>query len=317
MKNQKGISLITLIVTIIVIIILAAIFINYSFNNTLDSASFTRRVSEMSEVYDAIVQRGIEHKLDEDLYPYVGTKLTDAEPQVVNGVTYGDGYYYIETKQQKTDLKLERVVNNYIANYETGEVVSTIKIEYEGKDYYTLADVAGAVQPGSTTTPVGEYDEEQGVNKPTLSDGMVPVKQSGGDWVVTSEDDSSWYDYANGKYANMMLMDELTLDTTSNDELRNMTRDELNALSGTVVVPGSTFVWIPRYTYKEQGGNISIMYSHLTEDYTENGYIKSPAFYFGAYNGADTDLEPNSGYVGGGKELTGIWVSKYEAGYNQ
>lgn len=323
MNNQKGISLVALIVTIIVIIILAAIVINSNFNKTIDDASFTRRVSEMTEVYDAITQRGIEHRIDENMYPYIGTALHDTDPTVVNGIKYGDGYYYIETDAQKKNLNLERVVGNYIANYENGEIISTTKIVYEGKDYYKLSDISGAVQGGSIATANGEYSEVKGVNIPILSDGMVPVKKVNDKWVATSEDDDEWYDYATGKYATIMLMDELELSTASNYELRQMTRSEINELVNDstpdeITVQGSTFIWIPRYTYKDDGnGNIEIVYSNLIKDYTEDGYVKSSAFYFGGYNGAESDIEPNSGYVGGGVELTGIWVSKYEAGFNK
>jgi hypothetical protein len=79
---------------------------------------------------------------------------------------------------------------------------------------------------------------------------------------------------------------------------------------------GSMFVWIPRYTYKDNGPGQpqSIVYSKLTNDYTLNGYIKSPAFYFGEYKGATAEND-NEGFVAGGRELTGIWISKYEAKY--
>ncbi len=56
------------------------------------------------------------------------------------------------------------------------------------------------------------------------------------------------------------------------------------------------------------------MYSKLTSDYLLDGYIKSPAFYFGEYQGA-TGANSNAGFIAGGKELTGIWISKYEAKY--
>ena len=319
MKNQKGISLVTLIVTIIVIIILAAIVITSSFNKNLDEAVFTRIVSEMTEVYDAVVQRTLEHELDSDMYQYVGTNLKD-DPIEINGVVYGEGYYYIETQEHKEQLNLERVLGKYVVNYDTSDIISETRISYEGSDYHRFDDLVAAVQPETTRPAVGEYDKEQGVNKPVLSDGMVPVKQEGGVWVATTRDDSEWYDYANGKYATIMLMDELELQGYSNDELRALSKDELEEelANREVLVEGSSFVWIPRYTYKQDAstGEVDIVYSNLTLDYLNNGYVKNPAFYFGEYQGANSDLEGNSGYVGGGKELTGIWVSKYEAGFS-
>lgn len=320
MKNQKGISLVALIITIIVIVILSAIVISGSFNRTLDDTSFTRIVSEMTEVYDAVVQRSLEHKLDDSLYAYVGTPLTDDSPEVIDGKSYGDGYYFIKEQADKEALSLERVRGNYIVNYTTGEVISSTKINYEGGGYYTLEDIANVVQPGSNVASGGEYDDDKGVNKPIISEGMVPVKEENNEWVVTTEDDNEWYDYANGKWATVMLLDELAVTGKSNSEIRAMSQSErIATLDGAVVeVEGSTFVWVPRYTYKLENGEVKVMYSHLTEDYVADGYTKNPAFYFGEYNGAESDLanDNNTGYVGGGKELTGIWVSKYEAGFS-
>lgn len=321
MKEQKGITLVALIVTIVVIIILAAVLIGTTFVDTFNQTNFTRQVSELTEVYDAVMQRCMENNLDAELYYFVGKDLT-SEPMTINHITYGAGYYYISTTAEKQELGLERVKGNYIVNYKTGEVISCVRIPYDGNDYYTLNDLADVVQTGSTSAYEAEYDEAKGVNKPMVSKGMMPVvyDESTDNWVVTTEDDENWYDYANGKWATVMLMDELVLESHSNAQLRKMTREELNALKGeSVVTPGSTFVWIPRYTYKEEAsGETSIVYSKLTQDYLNNGYIKNPAFYFGEYQGANSDLteEANSGYVAGGKELTGIWISKYEAGYS-
>lgn len=80
------------------------------------------------------------------------------------------------------------------------------------------------------------------------------------------------------------------------------------------------WVWIPRYAYKidwkedEETGKIDIMFLQGTtnlnkegEDVTKLGYKVHPAFTDGKnnnYNNGEWD-----------KEITGIWVSKFEAGY--
>lgn len=46
-------------------------------------------------------------------------------------------------------------------------------------------------------------------NKPVLSAGMIPVKYKNGNWYITTEDDSEWYNYANGNMANIMLSDRI------------------------------------------------------------------------------------------------------------
>ena len=150
---------------------------------------------------------------------------------------------------------------------------------------------------------------------------MIPVKRVGSDWVVTAVTDDDWYDYAGSegptRYANVMMYDDITLKdsdgkTYTNEEVRGM---NLTTMVGKKVDRGgSMFIWVPRYTYKQEGDHISVVYSKLTQDYILDGYIKVPAFYRGTYSGA-TPTNDNAGYEAGGKDLTGFWISKYEAKY--
>ena len=315
MKNNKGISLITLIVTIIVIIILAGVAIYTGYTYNIQKATSTKIYTEMNAISTAVSERGKEHRIDNEAYPYVGTALSNDSPQEVGGVSYGDGYYLVKPEELK-EIGVKNVTRDYIVNYTTGEVISKEPIYMNEKVLHTFDDVIANELNAEVLQKEGEYDEEKGVNKPLVTQGMIPVKYSDADgaWVVTSEDDPEWYDYSSStkKWANVMLQDDIELAGMTNEEVRKSNVEEL--VGYVVIKEGSTFVWIPRYTYKDDGGAIQVVYSRLTSDYVSNGYIKNPAFYFGEYNGA-TDVSPNSGYKAGGKELTGIWVSKYEAGY--
>lgn len=46
-------------------------------------------------------------------------------------------------------------------------------------------------------------------NPPSLGAGMIPIKWNGNYWVITTIDDSEWYDYSAGKWANVMLSDRI------------------------------------------------------------------------------------------------------------
>lgn len=311
-KNNKGVSLIALIITIIVIIIIAGIALS-SFNSiTQEKATSTKILNEFIEVENAVSQRGAEHKLDALVYPYVGTQLVSGE--FINNKYY-DGRFYLLKEDDLIELGITGTQKEYIVNYETGEVIV--------KEPYLLGsrliyDKTGLIEEElrNSVTGEGEYDEKKGVNKPILYTGMIPVKRSGDNyWVVTSPDDDEWYDYAvTGKgpvrYANVMLLDDMALEGITNEKLRTLNLESM--VGKKVVKEGSMFIWIPRYTYN---GN-SIVYSKRTIDYTKNGYVKSPAFYNGEYVGATTN-DSNAGYIAGGKELTGIWISKYEASYSE
>ena len=151
------------------------------------------------------------------------------------------------------------------------------------------------------------YIVEKGVNKPVLTSGMTPIKfvdptqSEKGKVDKTNSGDTSWYDYNGKKWANAQTED------------------------------GSMWVWIPRYAYKvnevdkkfdikfligttdnyyDESGKIQTAKRCKSEDElvdTSVGYTVHPAF---------TD-ETKINYRNGGwdRELTGIWVAKFEAGY--
>ena len=149
------------------------------------------------------------------------------------------------------------------------------------------------------------YITEKGVNKPVLTTGMTPIKftepnsSEKGRTEKIESNNTDWYDYNGKKWANAQTED------------------------------GSMWVWIPRYAYKVNTNTFDIKFligttdnyydesgkiqtakrcTNINEDVdTKNGYTVHPAF---------TD-ETSIGYRNGGwdKELTGIWVAKFEAGY--
>ena len=322
-KNNKGISLMSLIITILVIIILAAIIIVGGYTNNVKEAQVAKMLNEFDEVINAVSQRGYEHQLDPDVYPYENSRaFTDTDTITIDNVTYGDGYFLVTSKELEK-LGVTGTTRDFIVNYSTGEVILKEVYFLDDKEVYTREDLLDIYTDNDLVTR-GEYDKEKGVNKPILLDGMLPVKYDGSKWIVTSVDDPEWYDYAIDstggpvRYANVMLMDDTTVKDISgaflsNEKLRAMNLE--NLIGAEVQVEGSMFVWLPRFTYKEENGSTNIVYSKLTADYTLNGYIKHPAFYYGEYTGSDGIINENSGYIAGGVEVTGIWISKYEAGY--
>ena len=139
-------------------------------------------------------------------------------------------------------------------------------------------------------------------NAPVLSNGMVPVKWIGGisSWVVTEEDDPEWYNYENNKWANVMLRDGLVTEPYGRYQK--------------VTTEGSMFVWIPRYTYKIDNGEVDVRWSFGIVDNTSEGYLRHPAFYMGEYKGGELNQNSSfSGRTGKLNELTGFWMAKYMA----
>lgn len=151
-------------------------------------------------------------------------------------------------------------------------------------------------------------------NAPNLAVGMVPViyDEQIAKWKKVEDDELGyWYDYGEKKWANVMLKDDLVINedgTIDNDKM------------------GSMFVWVPSYMYKisESG------YHTATSEQIEIKFLKGTTVLPTDNNSvtiknatgydnwnihpAFTDGSKNN-YENGGwdKELTGIWVSKFEA----
>ena len=316
MKKSQGISLITLVITIAVIIILIGISIFNGLTENIDSAGNTMNYTEIFEVSEAIAQRALLNKLNPNLYGLVGEegiftikmeeKSGDETKEVERTFYTNDGWYKIEDDEHVAKLNLQNVKREYLVNYETNEVLSIKTIYYENNPYHLASDLRDAIGGGGdVVVSVSGYDELKGVNKPYLVKGMIPVKRKGSDWVVTNADDIDWYDYASisgdkgNLWANVMLMDEIKIAGMTNEQVRNAS---LSDLEGRIVsTEGSMYVWIPRFSRGIVGSETKVVYSKLTEDYFKN-----------------SDLPENVGlkaFKVDGEELTGIWVSKYDAGY--
>ncbi len=151
------------------------------------------------------------------------------------------------------------------------------------------------------------YNEEKGVNAPRLASGMTPIKftdpteSEKGTVVTTNSEDAEWYNYNEKKWANAQTED------------------------------GSMWVWIPRFAYRVDNTSktFDIVFLVGTTDqyYDENGVLQTAKRCTSEDEAVDTTTgytvhpaftdETAINYRNGGwnKEITGIWVAKFEAGY--
>ena len=158
------------------------------------------------------------------------------------------------------------------------------------------------------------YNKEKSVNAPTLLIGMTPIKfempttTAMGTIVQTTTDDADWYEYG-----------------TSYDETNNTTTKKW---ANAQTEDGSMWVWIPRFAYKITGETIDVKFLiGTTDNYYENDEIKTAQRQKTADEIIDSTKEyivhpaftneSSINYANGGwdKELTGIWVAKFAAGY--
>ena len=155
------------------------------------------------------------------------------------------------------------------------------------------------------------YNEEKGVNAPRLASGMTPIKftepssTEKGTVVETTSNDADWYEYGTEegtkKWANAQTED------------------------------GSMWVWIPRFAYRVNSSTqtFEVVFLVGTTDtyYDENGEPQTAKRCTSEDEVVDTTTgftvhpaftdETAINYRNGGwdKEITGIWVAKFEAGY--
>ena len=161
------------------------------------------------------------------------------------------------------------------------------------------------------------YIDSELAVEPTLSDGMIPVKWNGTNWVKTTKTDSEWYDYANKEWANIVLGDA-TFITSGSDEILDESKDY------------SMLVWIPRYAYQiasgyhQSGeeinpsdgttgaGTINVVFidkNNQNKDKTKTYSETYPSYATGS---GMTDYVVHPAFNFGEKKLAGIWVGKYE-----
>ena len=151
----------------------------------------------------------------------------------------------------------------------------------------------------------GAFNNEKGVNEPNLKTGMTPIYfELGSDDIykekVTTQDADNLYNYKEKKWANAQTKD------------------------------GSMWVWIPRFAYKINDDNKTFDVKFLmgtTDYYLDENNIPQKAVRGTADSSPDTRKEytvhpaftdeTSIGFKNGGwdSELTGIWVAKFEAGF--
>jgi len=171
-----------------------------------------------------------------------------------------------------------------------------------------LGNIIGEYINGDPSKPP-IYDKDKKVNVPQILTGMIPIKfemptdSKKGNSIDTTKADKEWYEYGETyetrKWANARTQD------------------------------GSMWVWIPRFAYKITVQTIDVVFLIGTTDQ----YYKADGTIGTAQRMKDTNTVPDTtadytvhpaftnetaiGYSNGGwdKELTGIWVAKFEAGY--
>ena len=155
MKNQRGITLVTLVITIIVLLILASITVNISLD-TIKSSKYIAFKTEMQllqskidEIYssnkDNLSEYGVDMTSDQKkifdisvINEILSTKDTSLE-QLMQEFKYFSQDYLVNT------LKIDGITRDYYINMDKRIIISVEPVEYEDVNYYMLEQMSDGI----------------------------------------------------------------------------------------------------------------------------------------------------------------------------
>lgn len=160
-------------------------------------------------------------------------------------------------------------------------------------------------------------------NKPVIVDGMIPVYYDNVNKVWRKANESNhgnkWYDYSQGRWANIVLVNENKQDK----KLSKSRYDYINAKDDTVILYSDIlafYVWIPRYKYelfnvdfdKIDETIINIKFENGTSSTGDVKCISNEDGVEECQNKRNGNWYTHPAFTFGSKELEGIWVGKFE-----
>lgn len=145
MRNEKGITLISLVIIIIVMLIIAGI-VTYSGTETIYKSKKVAFISEMEIIQgkvNTIYEKRKLNQEDKEYYNNLGQEISVIETNKINtilGDSSSDGFRYF-SKDNLKELDIQNINQDVIINFDTREVISIDGIEIEGIIYYKLKDI--------------------------------------------------------------------------------------------------------------------------------------------------------------------------------
>ena len=182
-----------------------------------------------------------------------------------------------------------------------------------------LSSITDYIEDNLQGTVISEdgFDEAEQVNAPKLRTGMIPVyyDEAIKGWRKADENnaENQWYDYDAKKWANIVTVSDANSNLRTAEVGTEIPMEDITTF----------FVWIPRYAYSitsgyKQGegatGEISVTF---LKGNTNTGVddVNYPTDYDESTlnPGDETPKIVHPGFKMGNRELSGIWVAKFEA----
>ncbi len=160
MKEEKGVTILVLVIMVVLMVIIAGIAVNYGGNtlNTMKLQNFKYELEQIQGKVDTLYEK---IKLGDVNYITLGSDITDSPEAVatlkkVKTIDYSDmtdsqreeyyyqgtytSYRYLTEDNLQSLLGITSRPGDFIINFQTREVISVNGFPYDGWTYYTLDD---------------------------------------------------------------------------------------------------------------------------------------------------------------------------------
>ena len=329
-KDNKGITLIMLIVTIILLIIIVSVS-TYTGIKTYKDAKVQKFIAEMQLVQAKVEElASIEEEFDDEKYsPTQYSSIINAASQEVVD-TDVENYKYFSKESLKAQLDID-VDSDVLINFTTREVISIDGVKYKGQIYYTiykLSEGQKVLQNTENIRSISGFTENSITTEYYGLNCELTIRSSiiNGTLSYSEKDTNNWttisnYTMANTNYhvsitkagiytfklsenaSNANETVDIKITTVNKPYIDenisgyNYSTDNINAWANS-----NGYIWIPRFAYKENNelseydivfikGNSNIL--------TDNTYLTSD------WNVPDIFDKDN-------EKLTGVWVDRHD-----
>lgn len=334
-KDNKGITLVALIITVILMIILTSVT-TYTGINTYRKMQVTKFVAQMQLIQGKVDELKDSKTIDE--LNTMGDEIpTDKQAIITTANTRGEitsrdisSYRYFSSENLKQELDLEDGIDGEIMiNFATREVISTVGIEYKDEKYYTQYLLPNGQKLIDNSTQVNRdlaFDLSASVDGLNATITIDNIKITNATLSYKEQGSSYWQNITNytkkGETYNVLISksaiyDFKLIDNATGKENNNSiilkltnkpkTQTQIDPYNYSLTsenwayctdTDGNNYVWIPRFAYKsdENNQNIIKFLKGNSNITTDNSTIDETWTVSDKLNLAD------------GTKLTGIWV---------
>lgn len=145
-RENRGITLVALVITIVLILIVVGISItNFLGSNKISNKN--NKISELNMMQHAILERYTKAQLTKETLPGISIDIKEVQLIIneMNSISNeniqlkGTEYKKLST-EDLDNLGISNVSDTFIVNYKTGEVInSSLKVTEDGEALYTYA----------------------------------------------------------------------------------------------------------------------------------------------------------------------------------